>query len=215
MIFFNLWVGRAMKTILSRNFACPAQRWGRVGLGGGGAVKFPVPSPPSKALASGAGEPRGEPTWQPSSGGPRGAGRAYTPAPATGDRLCVLPVARHYGAAMWAPPSPACPTCPQVGGAWGGLGGLGGAWGGLGGLGGGLGGSIRGLGGSWGGPGWVQHHPLLWLPLPPNFLGNFIILTYLLEILVFFCEIFLYLKLKWSSLVSPLGFSFYENLTTI
>jgi hypothetical protein len=41
------------------------------------------------------------------------------------------------------------------------------------------------------------------------------ILAYLLEILVFFCEIFLYLKLKWSSLGSPLGFSFNENLTTI
>jgi hypothetical protein len=30
-----------------------------------------------------------------------------------------------------------------------------------------------------------------------------------------FCEILLYLKRKWSSLGSPLGFSFYENLTTI
>jgi hypothetical protein len=38
------------------------------------------------------------------------------------------------------------------------------------------------------------------------------ILAYLLEILVFFCENFLYLKLKWSSLGSPLGFSFCENL---
>jgi hypothetical protein len=33
-----------------------------------------------------------------------------------------------------------------------------------------------------------------------------------LEILVFFCEIFFYIKLKWSSLGSPLGFSFCENL---
>jgi hypothetical protein len=41
------------------------------------------------------------------------------------------------------------------------------------------------------------------------------ILAYLLEILVFFGDIFLYLKLKWGSLGSPLGFSFYENLTTI
>jgi hypothetical protein len=53
------------------------------------------------------------------------------------------------------------------------------------------------------------------LAAPPNSLGNSIILAYLLEILVFFCEIFLYLKLKWSSLGLPLGFSFYENLTTI
>jgi hypothetical protein len=41
------------------------------------------------------------------------------------------------------------------------------------------------------------------------------ILAYLLEILVFFGEIFLYLKLKWSSLGSLLGFLFYENLRTI
>jgi hypothetical protein len=41
------------------------------------------------------------------------------------------------------------------------------------------------------------------------------ILAYFLEILVFLGEIFLYLKLNWSSLGSPLGFSFYENLATI
>jgi hypothetical protein len=38
------------------------------------------------------------------------------------------------------------------------------------------------------------------------------ILAYFLEILVFFGEIFVYLKLKWSSLGSLLGFSFCENL---
>jgi hypothetical protein len=33
--------------------------------------------------------------------------------------------------------------------------------------------------------------------------------------LVFFGEFFLYHKLKYMSLCSPLGFSFYENLMTI
>jgi hypothetical protein len=37
MIFFYLWVRRAVKTTLGRNFAGPVQRWGRAGLGGGGA----------------------------------------------------------------------------------------------------------------------------------------------------------------------------------
>jgi hypothetical protein len=41
------------------------------------------------------------------------------------------------------------------------------------------------------------------------------IFAYLLEILVFFGEIFLYLKLKWSSLGSPLEFLFCENLMTL
>jgi hypothetical protein len=41
------------------------------------------------------------------------------------------------------------------------------------------------------------------------------ILAYLLEILVFFDEFFLYFKLKWSSLGSLVGFSFCENLTML
>jgi hypothetical protein len=86
----------------------------------------------------------------------------------------------------------------------------------LGEFGGGLGGRIRGLGEVLEGPGLgPAPPPPLATPPPPNSLGNFSILAYLLEILVIFCEIFLYLKLKWSSLDSPLGFSFYENLMTI
>jgi hypothetical protein len=61
----------------------------------------------------------------------------------------------------------------------------------------------------------LVHAPSPPLAAPPNFFLNWMILAYLLEILVFFGEIFLYLKLKWSSLGSLLGFLFYENLRTI
>jgi hypothetical protein len=61
--------------------------------------------------------------------------------------------------------------------------------------------------------GWVHAPPLPWLP--PKLLLKLEHFSISLEVLVFFCEIFLYLKLKWSSLGSPLGISFCENLTTI
>jgi hypothetical protein len=57
---------------------------------------------------------------------------------------------------------------------------------------------------------WV-HAPPPPLATLPNFLWNCIILAYLLKKF----EFFFYLKLKYNSLCSPLGFSFYENLTTI
>jgi hypothetical protein len=92
-------------------------------------------------------------------------------------------------------------TSPKI---WGDLGGFGWGFGGAGIL---RRGGLRGDG--------LVHAPPPPLAAPPNFFKNWMILAYLLKILVFFGEIFLYLKLKWSSLGSPLKFSFYENLTTI
>jgi hypothetical protein len=37
MVYSDFWVARAVKYILGKNFGGPAQKWGRVGLGGGGA----------------------------------------------------------------------------------------------------------------------------------------------------------------------------------
>jgi hypothetical protein len=49
-----------------------------------------------------------------------------------------------------------------------------------------------------------MHHPLHWLPTQTSSKIEWFF-AYLLEILVFFGEIFLYLKLKWSFLGSPFG----------
>jgi hypothetical protein len=38
MVFLDLWVGRAVTTTLASKFGSPAQRWGRAGLGRGGAA---------------------------------------------------------------------------------------------------------------------------------------------------------------------------------
>jgi hypothetical protein len=43
MIFSDLWAGRAVKTTLAPKFGGPAQRWGRAGLGKGGAGWNPGP----------------------------------------------------------------------------------------------------------------------------------------------------------------------------
>jgi hypothetical protein len=37
MVFSDLWAGWAVKTTLAPKFGGPAQKWGRAGLGGGGA----------------------------------------------------------------------------------------------------------------------------------------------------------------------------------
>jgi hypothetical protein len=47
MVFSDLWVGRAVKTILAPKFGGPAQRWGMASLGGGGAAtKLRAPASP-------------------------------------------------------------------------------------------------------------------------------------------------------------------------
>jgi hypothetical protein len=43
MVFSDLWAGRAVKTTLAPKFGRPAQRWGRAGLGKGGARWNPGP----------------------------------------------------------------------------------------------------------------------------------------------------------------------------
>jgi hypothetical protein len=43
MVFFYLWVGWAVKTTLAPKFGGPVQRWGRAGLGKGGAGWNPGP----------------------------------------------------------------------------------------------------------------------------------------------------------------------------
>jgi hypothetical protein len=149
----------------------------------------------------------------------RGRGRDKFRVPSPPPRPPNLEASRA-GAGGHALPTPRGPPLRgcQVGSPRGPLPHLPPSWGPLGGLG-GLGGGAWGLVlGSWGGLGGARvgssTTPSFGFP-PPNSLGNSIILAYLLEILVFFCEFFLYLKLKWSSLDSQLGFSFYENLTTI
>jgi hypothetical protein len=46
MVFSDLWAGRAVKTTLAPKFGGPAQRWGKAGLGKGGAGWNPGPSFP-------------------------------------------------------------------------------------------------------------------------------------------------------------------------